>query len=178
VTVPAALHSAKSVDWGTSRATVEMFRHVLGGSIDVDPCSSAAFNRVVRAGEYYTRRASSLNPDLYWKPGRHTSMVNPPGGHELVKAFWAWSVARWQSGWAIGWVGFSLEQLVYLGRAGVMRREFVRCIPPSRLRYLPVQRGRRAEAPPHGSYLLLMPNCAEQRRRFHAAARELGAGAF
>ena len=183
MTLPA--HMAKTVEHGTPTAIVEMARRVMGG-IDCDPCSSDYWNdHVVHAWESWDETQNALR---YQKAGDLSRdgepmwarfFINPPGGK--IKDAWRFAVARWQERSTVFWVGFSLEQLVYLQREGAMYPGFSRCIPPRRLAFLrkvdggpPVP----GKSPTHGNFLLLMPSEPGQVERFNDSARELGCEAF
>lgn len=174
-----AQHSAATVEHGTPVEIVEMARRVLG-NIHGDPFSSAYWNEhVVKAANFWDERHSLLSYKSVRFGAGLTWLVNPPGG--LVKDAWQFAVERYGEGSAVFWVGFSLEQLVYLGRKGVMFKGFRRCVPPRRLAFLRMVEGGPpvpGTSPTHGNYLLLMPSGPEQVERFDAEARELGVEAF
>lgn len=204
------MHSAKTNDWGTPRDIVELARTTMG-HIGQDPCSSEYWNtHVVEADVFFDDEDDALNvPADAW--GVDTYIVNPPSG--LVKEFWDFAVARWQEGSAVFFVGFSLNQMTYLGKVGLFAPQFVRCVPFQRTRYLESPLGASArlrekaekskdpdeysrliaessdwlcraaanepphsgDAPPHGSYLALLPNTRAQIERFRALASAIGA---
>ena len=72
--------------------------------------------------------------------------------------------------------------MTYLGKRGLFAPELVRAVPFRRLRYL--QRSTEdwkvpvpGDAPPHGSYLALMPSSHDQVERFRELAPKLPGGA-
>lgn len=67
-------HQSHDSDHGTPSEIIEPMREVMGG-IDLDPCSSAAFNQVVRAAKFYDASVNGLNQK--WS-GR--VWINAPGG--------------------------------------------------------------------------------------------------
>lgn len=166
-----AQHSKATVEWGTPAHIVELARDVMGG-IDCDPCSSFYWNAVVRATAFWNeegRQGVASVDEKRW-------LINPPGG--LVKEFWQSAINRWNEGSAVFWIGFSLNQMTYLGKRGLFAPQFIRCVPSQRLRYLTKVEGGPpvpGDAPPHGSYLALMPNSAEQAERFRVLAGAIGA---
>lgn len=137
-----ALLSAATVEHGTPEHIVELGREVLGGAIECDAASSAYWNRwVVKARAYFDEERSALSPEFerLWTmvngaPLYSTFSINPPGG--LVKEFWRFGTHRWLEGSAVFWVGFSLEQMGYLSRAGLMWPGFRRAVLPKRLAFL------------------------------------------
>jgi hypothetical protein len=68
-------------DWHTPSEYIEAARTVMGG-IDLDPASSAIFQRTVRARTYYTRDHDSLS--AAWR-GR--VWMNRPYAHDLIVRF-------------------------------------------------------------------------------------------
>jgi hypothetical protein len=176
-----AQHSKVAVEWGTPHAIVELAREVMGG-IDADPCSSKYWNEhVVKAKDFYTEANQLLVPGAFdfSVHGPRSWLVNPPGG--LVKEFWRFALDRWKEGSAVFWVGFSLNQMTYLGKVGLFAPQFVRAVPFQRTRYLSKVEGGPpvpGDAPPHGSYLCLMPSAPEQVERFRELAAKLPAAVF
>lgn len=71
----AARHSARTGEHGTPPDVVELVRTVLGGVIELDPASSAEFNKTVRAERFFTADDNGLEQELEAK----TAMINPPG---------------------------------------------------------------------------------------------------
>jgi hypothetical protein len=131
--VTRAQHSSATPEHGTPHEIVELARTVLGG-IDCDPCSSGYWNEHVVHAPWFWDAARP------WKdgdPGGAVGLrwfINPPSG--AVKEFWRFAVDRWEEGSSVFFVGFSLEQLVYLQRDGALSPSFVRTIPPARLKFL------------------------------------------
>lgn len=130
-----AQHLAATPDWGSPPEIVELARTVMGG-IDCDPCSSAYWNEhVIRASSFVDEHGhvSVVDPSAELVAPL-TRFVNPPGG--MVKEFWLSEVDHWQAGADVFWVGFSLNQMTYLGGMGLFAPQLVRCAPFRRLRYL------------------------------------------
>jgi hypothetical protein len=186
-----AMHSTATVEHGSPHEVVALARHVLGGVIECDPFSNHYWNRfVVKAQVFCDEETNALSPAHRWTrhvtdefialPRFQTYFINPPGG--LVKEAWRFACARWCEGSSVFWTGFSLEQMVYLGRLGFMWPGFRRVIPPRRLCFLsrvgddapPVS----AKSPTHGNVLLLMPQEPEQVERFEGAARLMPSEVF
>lgn len=130
-----ALHSSASPGHGTPPEIVEAARRVLGG-IDLDPASSAVFNKVVRADRFYDVFDDGLS--RRWS-GR--VFCNPPGDHtgSMVKAFWAKLVAHYRDGdvTAAVWIGFSIDQLQTLQQLPCdSPMSFPFCVPKKRLCFI------------------------------------------
>lgn len=66
------LHSNASPDWYTPVYILDKVRHTLG-SIDIDPCSCAVANEVVRASGYFCEDMNGL--EFSWTGN---AFVNPP----------------------------------------------------------------------------------------------------
>lgn len=136
MTTPAALHSKKSSDWGTPEEIVAVAYRVFGGRISFDLCSSAYWNRHVRAQHYFTEKNSPLVEGSFdWSiDPRGSVFCNPPGG--LVKEFWRLCVQLHRQGHPALWVGFSVEQLAYLQKFGLWNHRYRRAILPRRLAFM------------------------------------------
>jgi hypothetical protein len=135
-----AQHSAATVEHGSPHEIVALARHVFGGVIDCDPCTSHYWNRhVVKAGFVLTEGDNALElEDSYFTcadgPVFETYFINPPGG--LILEFWQFACKRWLEGAAVFWLGFNLDQMSYLQRHGAMFNGFQRVILPYRLAFL------------------------------------------
>ncbi len=193
-----AQHSSATCEHGSPPHIIAMGREVLGGRIHCDPFTSEHFNEAVGASYIFTAEDSALDPARRWifrgEPVFRTFYINPPSG--LVKEAWRFATARWLEGSAVFWVGFSLEQMLYLQKLGLFYLGFHRCIPPSRLNFVRVVEPSRqralfdvddedqpvaleaADSPTHGNFLALMPSDLGQVERFNVEARALGAEAF
>lgn len=127
-----ARHSKATVRWGTAPDYVEMARVALGGRIELDPMSEAAFNAVVRAERFYTEQDDCFKQDLTCE----TSLWNPAGGlvleawRALTKAYLDGIIQR-----AI-WIGFSVEQLNLLADEPVHPDDFSKLTCRQRIDFL------------------------------------------
>lgn len=92
--------SSETDDWYTPRDIIEAAREAMGG-IDLDPASCIAAQRVVAAGQYYTKAIDGLRTDLPWAGN---VWLNPPYGrgdssagafvNRLVREFCSGSVTQ------------------------------------------------------------------------------------
>lgn len=146
-----AQHSKKSVKWGTPLPIIEASRRALGGTIDCDPATSAAFNERVRATTFYTEESNGLAQ--LWNG---TVFLNPPGG--LVAPFWN-SLCRAhlvvKSVPKAIWIGFSLEQLATLASEPVHPLDFTYLIFRKRLSFCR-EDSEPGTLPTHSNYLVGM----------------------
>ena len=130
-TALAGRHSMNSQEWFTPEPIVEMARELMK-SIDLDPASSHESNRIVQAGEYYTKTDNGLALGWYGRV-----FVNAPGG--LVKPFWQALVYAFEAGNVTEavWVGYSLEQLQTLqGLLCQSPLAFPMCVPSKRIAFI------------------------------------------
>jgi hypothetical protein len=74
--------SDRSVEWYTPSRYVESARRVLGGTIDLDPCSCTEAQEQVRAEQYFTREQDGLSQEWHG-----TIWANPPYAARDVSAF-------------------------------------------------------------------------------------------
>lgn len=183
-----AQHSAATSEHGSPPEAVELARYV-GGRIDLDPCSSAYWQRyTTKALAYYDRETNGLT-----HPWFGFVWVNPPGGDKergersQVTPFWNYLVKQWLSGAIDGacWLSFTLEHLVQLQGQPVHPLQLPTIVFCERLDYLrrppgggpPVRGG----APTHGSAMTLLPSrrfdsdAWEQLHRFRERGQSLGA---
>ena len=88
---------------------VERVRTVLGG-IDLDPCSCAAAQKIVKAATYYTIDDNGLT-----KPWRGRVFINPPGDArgKLPRLFWDKLQAEVEAGHVESyvWLAFNISHL-------------------------------------------------------------------
>lgn len=159
-------HSKEEVRWGTPTDIVERARRVMG-SIDLDPCSSIAFNDVVQAANYYSLDDRGENGlELPWFGN---VFLNPPGG--LVREFWRKALQQLGSGHVkrVFWVGFSLEQLALLASESYHPLDFSFCVLRKRIKF--TRHDGYSGSPSHSNYVCMMgPNHVEFVNQF----KELG----
>lgn len=152
-----------SQEWYSTPEIVEAARKLMGG-IDLDPCSSAEANEIVKATRWYGADKDGLTQD--WN-GR--VFVNPPGG--LVLDFWEKLMGEYATmrTFQAVWVGYSLEQFQTLQASNCGHPlQFDTCIPKKRIAFTEstlsqLDRRARCEAkgkpfnpkssPSHGNYL-------------------------
>lgn len=159
----AAKHSCKTNDHYTPGPYVEATRKALGGSIDLDPASSALANETVRATSFFTKEDNGLN-----RPWGGAALLNPPGGklyNASSQKVWfcklggEYVVGRVES--AI-YVGFSLEilqsaQNLPLGLPTPL--DFPCCFPSARMAFDTPVDGRLAKgtSPTHANVIVFLP---------------------
>jgi hypothetical protein len=184
--VSLAQHSAATPEHGTPEEWLELGRRVLGGEYDLDPNSSAEWNKIVRARRYIDEREDALRADWGVFPGMRIT-CNPAGG--IVAAMWDRVYRAWLRGACAVWWGFSLEQLLYLQRRGLFDDRVRRLIPASRIKWIEgyappatlslfgepsIPAPVKGESPTHGNYVALLPlpgvTGDEQIARFAAEA--------
>ena len=95
-------HNSGRVEWYTPVHIIEAARAVMGG-IDLDPASSEAANRIVRAEHFYSRADNGLRPDRPWW-GR--IWLGPPFGQPHITRFAERAVLEVESG--------AVQQLLWL----------------------------------------------------------------
>jgi hypothetical protein len=80
----AAHHLCETGERYSPPELIELARAMLGGWIDLDPCSTAQANVLVQAGNYFSQSLDALDPDTVWQSwgGNRikTAWINPPGG--------------------------------------------------------------------------------------------------
>ena len=90
--------SSRSTDWLTPAPLLAFAREVMG-SIDLDPCSSAAGNQRVQATRYYDEHMDGLKDSNAWSG---SVFINPPystrGGQSMQGLFFKRCVAEYEAG--------------------------------------------------------------------------------
>jgi hypothetical protein len=168
------LHSAKSVEWHTPAPIIEAARHALGGTIALDPASSALANQTVRAGNFYTVCGLS-------KPWFGPLFVNPPGKSPTnpggQAAWWNKLMGEWVKGrnhWDAIFLGFSLELLQTAQRYHVWQPlDFMCCVPKRRIKFVD-GRGGQMKSPTHGNIIVCVTISEIVRKRFREAFSSIG----
>lgn len=116
-----AQHSSGSNEHYTPPGLLDLVREVFGQDIDLDPCSCAAANTLVRARRYYTEADDGLT--LPWEG---TVFVNPPGnkrrlptGERASQAayWWAHLSSRFADHFAVTQAAFQIFNLELLRHA-------------------------------------------------------------
>lgn len=143
-----ARHSKKTNKWGTPSEYVWLSRVALGGSIELDPMSSTAFNETVKAERIYTEEDSCFSH--IWQAKR--MFINPAGG--LVKEAWKKTVAEYMSGNVLKviWVGFSVEQLNLLADETAHPLDFSYLLTRKRISF--IRHDGYEGAPGHANYVV------------------------
>ncbi len=169
-----AQHSSRSDEWGTPSDIIERSRRVLG-SIELDPASSAEFNRTVKAEQFLTKEDNALICD--WGNPR-TIFLNPPGGklknRSIPALFWTRLMQqRMSPGFdhAI-FLGFSLEQLqtTQTCAPSIISGNFAYCVPRKRVSFVHAD-GTPGPAPTHSNIIVYVDGSVDNREAF---AREFG----
>lgn len=145
-----ARHSKETPRWGTPPEYVAMARAALGGQIDLDPMSEAAFNATVGAERYYTEQDDCFKQD--WKCS--TMLLNPAGG--LVVRAWQKLVSEWSKGHVrrAVWIGFSIEQLALLADEPLHPLDFSTLITRKRISF--IRHDGVTGSPSHSNYVVAL----------------------
>lgn len=139
-----ARHSKATPRWGTPSYIVEAARRCMG-CIELDPCSEARFQEVVKADTYYS--LLERGEDALKLPWSGMVFCNPPGG--LVREFWEYALTQPIN--QMIWVGFSVEQLCILADCEAHPADFSICYLRKRI---PFRRHDNYEgSPSHGNFV-------------------------
>lgn len=161
-----AQHSSRTQEHPTPEIVLAPARALLGGRVGLDPASTPAFNRVVRARRIYTRRDDGLaqrwsartvflNPPggvLVWKNGRWVARKGRGPGRSSAFVWWDKLVDEYVSGnvdQAV-FVGFTLEILRASQAAVLPVQCFARCYPKKRIAFAGTD-------PTHGNVIAWLP---------------------
>jgi hypothetical protein len=137
-----AMHSKATPSWGSPPWLIEIGQRVLGGQVDVDLATSAYWNLYgPQAPVYFDEHTDALAERDWSKvvsPGDRT-WCNPPGlGGQTIRAFFR-LMRRLHSDHGVAgfWVGFSVEQIGYLGRGNLGSKNGAPfAVPPKRIGYM------------------------------------------
>lgn len=157
-------HLSKTAEHGSPPLFIETARNLMGG-IDLDPASSAFWNKIVKAKRHYTKRDRSLTrPWARLRCLQNRVFLNPPGDDHglLVKAFWEKLVKEYLAGHVTQawWVGFNMQQLTSLQIGEQLcPLDFPTVFPRRRSRYYAKTPAGalRENGPLHGSYCTWLP---------------------
>lgn len=181
-----ARHLSLSDSWMTPEDILVRVRNTLGG-IDLDPASSEAANKRVKATYFVDEQRDGLKGPWCFASRKPLSVfVNPPGGkfpkgHALggqgkTGLFWQKLMTERAAGHikhAI-FLFFSLEGLSntqgYFTEAAT---KFVVCIPKKRIKFLPPP-GVKAGSPTHANAIVYVPGYLDETRKFWLEFQSLG----
>jgi hypothetical protein len=82
-----------SVEFGSPRKVVEVARSLMGGIIDLDPCSSPVFQRTIRATKFFTKEQDGLSREWH---GR--CWINAPFSQPDIAKFASKAISEFVSG--------------------------------------------------------------------------------
>ncbi len=127
-------HSQETCRWGAANYITEACREVMG-SIDLDPCSEASFNKAIKATTYYS--LLERNEDGLALPWFGNVLLNPPG-EEKGKPRGNWVRKFWEKMLKepikqCCYIGFSMEQLGILADASAHPSDFSICYLRTRI---------------------------------------------
>jgi len=170
-------HLSKSDSWGTPSSVVELVHEFFGGPPDLDPASSPAHNRLVKARQILTRADDALQ--AAWPRGE-TVFLNPPGGkignRSVAGLFWARFVDQFlDERFDVGvFLGFTLEILrTAQDYHTIVPLDCPICVPRQRLRFLEPVKGE-GGSPTHANAIILLTRNSDLERRFVEVFGRLG----
>lgn len=169
-------HSSRSDEWYTPAYLVELAREVLG-EIELDPASSEAANKTVRAKRYLTEQDDALS--CCWTKTPVSIYINPPGGKLGNKSMTALFWQRLLDVRCAGlldhavFMGFSLEHLAVTQGCTQSMVEFPFCIPAKRIRF--VSPDGCFNSPTHSNVIVYVPGLTNVTSRFKEIFSQLGA---
>ncbi len=168
-------HSSRTDKWGTPLLVLDLARLVLG-DIDLDPASSALFNRRVRAQAFIDEAADGLR--CPWPLGCSV-FVNPPGGKTKNRSntalFWGRLMQYRLSGHlkhAI-FLAFSVEALQTTQGSTYPMGAFPFCVPRRRIAF-ETEEGVVGGAPAHSNAIAYIPGSVDERSLFARTFSALG----
>lgn len=129
-----AVHSVASSEWYTPPEILDAGREAVGGEFDLDPASSPAANRHVRASTYYTLQT----PLEARRPWSGRVWLNPPSP---PRPWWDALVDAYGSIYEVPdqvagiFLGYSIEVLQQSQGWTAPMMRFPFCIPKSRVRF-------------------------------------------
>jgi hypothetical protein len=150
-----AQHSNATHRWGTAEYIVEAIRRVMGG-IDLDVCSEAMFNEVVKATRYYS--LTERGEDGLVLPWFGRVLLNPPGEEKgkkrqsYVRKFWERLLSQPDVEQAC-YIGFSNEQLGILADATAHPSDFSICYLRNRIPFNRHDRPIGKGSPSHANFI-------------------------
>lgn len=165
-------HSARSDNWWTPPAVLDLAREVLG-QIDLDPASCLQANAAVGATRYYTEADDGLT-----LPWAGTVWCNPPGGRRgnksLAGLFWLKLIQDRGALTHAIFMAFSAEALQNTQRkGGPSIMDFPFCVPAKRIRFL--KPGVEATSPSHSNVVVYVPGTIDKTAEFVRVFSALGA---
>ena len=168
-------HSSASSKWGTPASIIDLVNTVLG-TIDLDPCSSTEFNRIVNATRFIDEEENGLS-DIPWTNANQpiSVFVNPPAGKYQGKsmpiAFWK-KLLRTPITHAI-FLGFSLEQLPQSQDCAISFYDYPTLIPRKRIKFDSPNEGERT-SPTHSNFITYVPRTIDKTGLFLETFSSLG----
>ena len=175
------LHSNATAEWYTPSPLIELIRHTLG-SIDLDPCSNEAANKVVRATEYLTKADNGLehnwggnvfvNPPSKCDSPEHAKRCNCKLPRKfMTQLFHEFYEGELNMGSAV-YLGFNLGQLKYLGDIWYDSDHVRFVIPRQRIKFW--KPGENKLNPTQDNFIMLLTEDLDVRTRFDHNFSEFG----
>ena len=181
-----AQHSNKTDQWFTPDYILEAARSAVGG-ISLDPCSSPAANRRVKAVRYITKDMCGIRTEWVSSHSIGGLFINPPSGRHpelkrpYSKLFWEKLMGlhsdthkRYCFTGAV-FLCYSIEQLQSLQNIDscLSPVDFPMCIPRKRIRF--INEGNKKNSPPHAQAVIYVPLRDNDEDRFFTAFENIGA---
>ena len=143
----ANLHSSKKSDWQTPPDVIERARRVMGG-IDLDPASSKAANKTIKARHFFTEQSNAFAFDWHGRVwlncpfGFAWAKTGLPTGTSTRAKGSVSSIELWVAKLIFEFLGGNLTQACLLVTNGTdagwcqWLRRFPICLPEGRLQFL------------------------------------------
>lgn len=170
--------SSKTDQWGTPAYILEKVRNTLI-TIDIDPASCHAANKLVMAKKYFSKDNSGLSVK-FWSYKPVSVFINPPSGKlngvRKPKLFWEKLIEHQERKLLKEgiFLGFSLEQLAILQDCYKNPLDFTVCFPRKRIKFINLLDPEQKDRPTHSNFICYIHGTRDNRDKFYKEFHDLG----